>query len=104
MANTSAYKKIESWLRKAYLAQKYPGCHITHGPLKLKWGGKFEYDALVYKSGTLLAAYCLSCSEYETVGGKGGAGKLQKIKSDILMMVGTDCPNLILAFSGKTMY
>ncbi len=105
MTNTSDYKKIETWFRADYLARKYPDCRIDSGPIKLKWGGNFDYDALVYKrDGSLIAAYCLSCSEYKTTKGKGGSGKLQKIKGDVLMMLGTECPNLILAFTGKTMF
>jgi hypothetical protein len=104
MANTTEYKKlIEPWFRNTYLPNKHPGCTIQSGGVALTWGGKFEYDALVYKNDTLIAVYCLSCSEYKTSGGKGGAGKLNKIRGDILMMLGTACPTKVLSFSGKTM-
>jgi len=104
MADTSAYKKIiEDWFRTQYLPSKHKGCEIKSGGAKLIWGGTFQYDALVYKGASLVAVYCLSCSEYKTHGGKGGAGKFNKIKGDILMMVGTECPNKVLEFSGITM-
>ena len=104
MANTSDYKRmIETWFRDQYVSERHPGCEVRSGKVALTWGGKFEYDAVVYKDGALVAVYCLSCSEYKTAGGKGGAGKLNKIKGDILMMLGTDCPMKVLAFTGKTM-
>lgn len=104
MANTKAYKdKIETWFRNEYLQQKYPGCEIKAGPLQLVWGGQFEYDALVYQNDELQAVYCLSCSEYITTGGKGGAGKFNKIQADMLKMVGTKCLTKVLAFTGSTM-
>jgi len=104
MANTKAYKdKIEKWFRDEYLNQKYPGCEIRVGPMQLVWGGEFEYDGLVFQDGELYAIYCLSCSEYKTAGGKGGAGKFNKIQADMLKMVGTECPTKVLAFTGSTM-
>jgi hypothetical protein len=53
---------------------------------------------------SLIAVYCLSCSEYRTAGNNPGAGKFRKIQSDILMMNGTNCPRKVLTFTGKTMY
>lgn len=104
MANTKAYKdKIETWFRAEYLNQKHPGCEIKVGPTQLIWGGAFEYDGLVFQDGELQAVYCLSCSEYRTAGGKGGAGKFNKIQADMLKMVGTQCPTKVLAFTGLTM-
>jgi hypothetical protein len=104
MANTTEYKKqIEAWFRDTYLPNKHPECSVQSGNVSLIWGGNFQYDALVYKNDSLIAVYCLSCSEYRTAGGKGGSGKLNKIKGDILMMLGTTCPAKVLSFSGKTM-
>ena len=104
MANTHEYKvQVEAWFRDDYLANKYPACEIKSGKVDLAGGGRFAYDGLVLKNGKLQAVYCLSCSEYKTAGGKGGAGKFYKIQSDILKMVGTTCPIKVLAFTGKTM-
>lgn len=105
MANTHAYKaKIEKWFRDEYLPPKHPGCDIDSEPVQLSWGGKFAYDARVRKKGKLQAVYCLSCSEYETAGSKGGAGKFNKIQGDILKMLGTKKgPKKVLVFTGRTM-
>lgn len=105
MADTTQLKdKIEPWFRQEYLRKKYPSAEIVQRQLDLNWGGKFEYDAVVYVEGKLVAIYLLSCSEYKTKNGKGGAGKFHKIKSDILMMVGTEAPEKIMAFLGGSMY
>jgi hypothetical protein len=104
MANTHKYKvEIEKWFRKKYLPKKHPGCDISAGPAPLIWGGKFEYDARVMKDGKLQAVYCLSCSDYKTTSGNGGAGKFNKIQGDMLKMLGTKCSKKILAFTGPTM-
>ena len=104
MANTQPYKTIiEEWFRRK-LRIKYNGYKVEKDKVNLNWGGKFEYDAVVKNGNTLYAVYCLSCSEYITSGNNPGAGKFRKIQSDVLMMVGTNCSNKILAFTGKTMY
>ena len=105
MADTSKLKKIvEPWFRDHYLRSKYPGADIVQDKLKLIWGGEFEYDAVVYDKGEIKAIYLLSCSEYKTRKGKSGVGKFHKIKSDLLMMLGTDAPKKVMAFLGKSMY
>jgi hypothetical protein len=104
MANTQNYKvKIEKWFREKYLSKKYPRCDISAGPIPLIWGGKFEYDARVMKDGKLQAVYCLSCSDYKTTSGNGGAGKFNKIQGDMLKMLGTKCLKKVLTFTGPTM-
>ena len=105
MTDTTQLKvQIEPWFRKDYLQKQYPNAEIVQRQLDLNWGGKFEYDAVVYENGKLAAIYLLSCSEYKTRNGKGGAGKFHKIKSDILMMIGTEAPRKIMAFLGESMY
>ncbi|MCK5148677.1 hypothetical protein KAR48_18125 [bacterium] len=105
MADTTTIKKvIEPWFRDEYLQKQYPGAEIKQKLLDLIWGGKFEYDAVVYEDGELKVIYLLSCSEYKTKNGKGGPGKFNKIKSDTLMMLGTQAPKKIMAFFDKSMY
>ncbi len=105
MTDTSKVKKvIEPWFRDNYLSQHYPGSIIAQEKIPLIWGGEFEYDAVVRHDGEIVAVYLLSCSEYKTKQGKGGAGKFNKIKSDVLMMLGTSCQAKVMAFLGKTMF
>lgn len=105
MADTTKFKEIvEPWFRDKYLSEKHPGATITQEKIPLTWGGEFEYDAVVYRNGAIEAVYLLSCSEYKTKKGNGGAGKFHKIKSDVLMMTGTSCQTKIMAFLGRTMF
>jgi len=105
MADTSKFKKIiEPWFRDEYLPQHHPDSIITQEKVALAWGGEFEYDAVVRQDGEITAVYLLSCSEYKTRQGKGGAGKFHKIKSDVLMMLGTNCQTKVMAFLGETMF
>lgn len=105
MVNTTQLKNIiEPWFRQEYLRRKYPNAYITQKQLSLSWGGQFEYDAVVYENGKLAAIYLLSCSEFKTNNGKGGAGKFHKIKSDTLMLLGTESPKKVMAFLGESMY
>ncbi len=105
MADTSSLKNvIEPWFREEYLRKQYPGAEIRQDKVDLAWGGKFEYDAVVYEQGILKAIYLLSSSEFKTKNGKGGSGKFHKIKSDTLMMLGAEAPKKVMAFLGESMY
>jgi hypothetical protein len=104
MANTRALTiRVEEWFRD-YLRGQNRELIIEKGETDLKWGGQFECDAICKdKEGNVHSVYCLSTSEYLTAGGKGGSGKLNKIKGDILMLSGTYSPRKFLALIGKTM-
>lgn len=104
MANTTKYKRIiEPWVIETVIKPRYHDAVITSGKVPLDWGGEFNFDAVVRKDEKIEAVYLISCSEYKTQGGKGGAGKLQKIKADILMLLGTRAPKKVLIFTGITM-
>jgi hypothetical protein len=104
MANTQKYKElIEPWFRTEVMTW-HPGCTVAAEHVTLQWGGVFAYDAVVRNAnGSLVAVYLLSCSAYKTTGANGGAGKYNKIRSDILMMMGTDCPTKTLVFTEPCM-
>lgn len=104
MANTQTYKdRIEPWFRTEVMAW-HPGCTVAPEQITLRWGGTFAYDAVVRDAQrSLVAVYLLSCSAYLTTGAKGGAGKYNKIRSDVLMMLGTDCPAKTLVFTEPCM-
>ncbi len=105
MADTSKIQKeVEPWFRDEYLPLLHAESTITQEKVALTWGGEFEYDAVVRKNGEITDVYLLSCSEYKTKQGKGGAGKFHKIKADTLMMLGTNSPKKVMAFLGKTMF
>ena len=108
MANTQKIKKqVENWYRK-HLEKEYSTEYykITQEKVSLIWGGKFEYDAVVRlkSDSSLISVYCLSCSEYLTNSNKPGTGKFNKLKADVLMMVATDCPIKVMAFTSRSMH
>jgi hypothetical protein len=104
MADTTRIKKIiEKWYISK-IQQKNKNLVVLKEKVKLKWGGYFECDVVVKSKNRVLEVHCLSVSEYNTTTGKGGSGKLNKIKADALMLLGIDSPKKILAFTGKSMY
>jgi len=105
MANTHRLKsEIEPWFRSRFVAARHPGREVSQDRIALKWGGMFEFDAVVVNEGNIEAVYLLSCSDYQTRTGKPGAGKLHKIKGDILMLLGAPTKERVLAFTGKSMF
>ena len=104
MANTTELRQRTEGCLLQTLSAEYPGKIIKKDRVALSWGGQFEYDAVVYDGDHSIAVYCLSCSEYRTSSGAAGSGKLHKIRGDILMMLGTDCPRRVLVLAGRTMF
>ncbi len=105
MANTSDYKNlIEPWFRSNYVALKHPEAEISQDKIGLKWGGLFEVDAVARRGATIDGVYCLSCAEYLTHGGKAGSGKFNKIRADVLMLLGVEVPVRCIVFTGRGMY
>jgi len=105
MANTHRLKsEIEPWFRGRFVAARHPGREVIQEKVSLTWGGTFEFDAVVLNEGNIEAVYLLSCSEYLTKSGKPGAGKLHKIRGDILMLLGAPSDEQVLAFTQQSMY
>lgn len=107
MASTIEIKnKVEPWFREYLKEERYPNHLVSQENVDLMWGGKFQYDAVIKNKETdeIVAVYCLSVSKYLTSGGKPGAGKIHKIRGDVLMMVGTDCPKKTLSFTEKCLF
>ncbi len=105
MANTRKITTIvEDWYRKN-IQDESNEYRVLKEKVKLKWGGEFEFDAVVKdKNDNIIELHCLSIAEAKTETGNGGSGKFNKIKADALMLLGTECEHKILAFTGKTMY
>jgi hypothetical protein len=105
MANTSNLKTIvETWYRET-LQKTNPQYDFPLGrKVKLVWGGDFECDAVLKLDNEIKEVHCLSTSDYKTITGKGGNGKVQKIKADALMLLGIQCSKKILAFTGNSMF
>ncbi len=109
MANTNELKTtIESTISEKILNRpEYKDYQKSHErTVKLIWGGQFEFDLVIEhnEDRSKRIVFCFSTSDYKTLSGKAGAGKLNKIKADILMMLGTEAEKKVLVFTGESMY
>jgi len=98
MADTVRLKEeVEIWYRKVYLNVDKKE-EITKGKVLLKWGGTFEFDAVVRENNRIVAVHCLSTSKYNTA-------QLHKIKADALMLTAvSEFINKVIAFTDLSLY
>jgi len=82
MANTGMQHRAEKWIRDTWLPGEFkqPFQKIQ---LRLTSGGHFEFDAVSADRRTIGT---VSTGKAVTRGGKQGAGKMNKIRSDILFL------------------
>ncbi len=83
MANTRVQRVIEQWVRDTWLRRKYRRPFSAQS-VRLTSGGTFAFDA-VSDDGRVVA--CISTSSARTASGKQGAGKIHKIRSDMLFLL-----------------
>ena len=100
MANSSVQREVEEWVRSEYMPNKF-GQSFRKCELPLTSGGKFEFDA-VSKDGDLIA--CISTSGAKTQGGRGPAGKLNKLRADMYFLLLTSTKLRIMLFTEQDMY
>lgn len=82
MANTSAQRLVEAWIRESWLPQAFKQ-PFTKRRVRLTPGGEFEFDA-VSRDARVIAT--ISTSRSRTRSGRPGHGKFNKIRSDILFL------------------
>ena len=83
MADTRLQLEVEKWVCSVVLPRKY-GRTFAPKPVRLTPGGSFDFDA-VSDDGKIVA--CISTSGWKTSSGKGGTGKVQKIRSDMFFLL-----------------
>jgi len=83
MADTRAQLEVEDWVRDHWMPE-HLGEPFFRSRLKLSAGGVFDFDA-VNPARTI--AGCISTSAGKTSGGRHGAGKLMKLRSDMLFLL-----------------
>ena len=98
MANTTKLKEdVEIWYRNDYL-KTYETKEIIKEKVLLKWGGTFEFDAVVRENNRIVEVHCLSTSKYNTA-------QLHKIKDDALMLTAvSEFIKKIIAFTDISLY
>lgn len=100
MANTGVQLKVEKWLRENWLPKQF-GQKFYKKRRLLSSGGKFEFDA-VSEDGSVLVT--ISTSHAKTASGRGGSGKLQKIRADVLFLLLSGAQNQVLVFTEQDMF
>ena len=59
MADTSKLKDVENWYIK-YLTTNKIDINISKEKVLLKWGGTFEFDAVIRENSRIVEVHCLS--------------------------------------------
>ncbi len=83
MADTTVQTEVERWVRSNWLFREY-GCTFRRDEVNLGCGGVHSFGA-VSEDGRIVASILTSSAI--TPGGKRGAGKLLKIRSDMYFML-----------------
>jgi hypothetical protein len=101
MANTSAQLAAERWIVTHYLPKHFEGLVFNGRKLKVKWGGKFAFDA-VSSDGAIVGL--ISTSAARTASGKAATAKYQKLKADALYLLNVvGAKRLFMVFTEKSM-
>lgn len=101
MANTSAQRLVEEWIRTKYLREQFEQT-FQERELPLIWGGLFNFDA-VSDDGTIAAN--ISTSKAITRRKRVGQGKFHKILADTFYLLNVrDVKRKMLIFTERDMY
>lgn len=101
MADTRAQVEVEDWIRRQWLPTQFRQ-EFFRERMHLSSGGVFDYDAVSYDRKIVVS---ISTSGSSTSGGKNAAGKLQKIRADMLFMLLTpDVERKIVVLTEKDMF
>ncbi len=100
MANTETQRTAEQWIRDTWL----PGVFrqtFRKQRVRLTSGGEFEFDAV---SSDRRVIVTVSTSRHRTSSGHRGAGKLNKIRSDILFLTLAKARRRIVVLTESDMF
>lgn len=101
MADTTTQREIEDWIRREWLSGKFHQ-RFSKDTVRLTSGGMFEFDAVSVDESIVA---CISTSGLTTSGGKPGAGKKYKIRSDLFFLLLTqNSKQRLMVFTEQDMY
>ena len=100
LADTRIQLEAEDWVRREWLPEQY-GQKFRRERLRLNSGGVFDFDAVSTDDSIVVS---ISTSSASTSGGKGGAGKLQKLRADMLFLNMAEAQKRIIALTERDMY
>jgi hypothetical protein len=100
MADTRVQLEAEDWVRREWLP-KFFNQQFRRERLQLSAGGIFDFDA-VSLDNTIVAN--ISTSTGITSGGKNPAGKIQKLRADMLFLLMIKAEKRLIVLTEKGMY
>ena len=100
MADTRVQLEVEDWVRKHWIPAEY-GKKFRRERLTLRSGGKFDFDAVCIDDEIVAS---ISTSSSQTSGGKACAGKLMKLRSDMLFLLMAEAKRRIVVLTEQDMF
>ena len=100
MANTRTQIEVEDWVRQEWMPGTF-GQTFHSERLRLSSGGVFEFDAV---SSDRTVAVSISTSAATTAGGKSAAGKLMKLRADMLFLLLAQVDRRLIVLTERDMY
>lgn len=100
MANSTFMLACEDWIRLTWMAEQY-GQPFHRERVRLSSGGVFDFDAV---SADRRIAASISTSGAKTASGKHAAGKLFKIRSDMLFLMLADVSQRLMVLTERDMF
>src|SRR5687767_2344155 len=100
MANTGAQGDVEDWVRRVWMPLQF-GQQFRKERLRLLSGGVFEFDA-VSPDDRIVASISTSCGV--TSGGKHPAGKVNKLRGDVLFLTMVAADRRIIVLTDRAMH
>jgi hypothetical protein len=100
MADTRVQLLAENWIRNTWLPEQYQQS-FSPQRLTLTAGGHFVFDA-VSTDGTIVVN--ISTSSAKTAGGRRGAGKLHKLRADMLFLLMANTQQRLIVLTEADMF
>jgi hypothetical protein len=100
MADSSVQLVVENWIRREWLPKAY-GQVFRSASLRLVPGGDFNFDA-VSADNSIVAN--ISTSNTKTARGKLAAGKIQKIRADVLFLLMAQADKRLIVLTERDMF
>jgi hypothetical protein len=99
MADTRIQLEVEDWVRRNWMPTQY-GTKFSRERLPIRSGGVFDFDA-VSEDQSIVAT--ISTSGPKTSGGKHAAGKILKLRADMLFLTMVDAKRRVMVLTEKNM-
>jgi hypothetical protein len=100
MADTRVQLEVEDWVRREWLLAQYAQ-EFKRERLKLESGSVFDFDAVSVDK-TIVAN--VSTSSGITSGGKNPAGKIQKLRADMLFLLMVQAEKRLIVLTEMDMF